>query len=86
MILTCAFSPDIAGGLFHFKKDNAQYSLKPEDYATKPLFVASKENRFLNQFFLYVLEDLHTCQSLGALRFTSDDPELSSTLSSAFTP
>ncbi len=64
----------IAGGLFHFKKDHAQYSLKPEDYETKPLFVASKENRFLNQFFLYVLEDLHTCQSLGALQFTSDDP------------
>jgi hypothetical protein len=60
--------------LFHFKKDHAQYSLKPEDYATKPLFVASKENRFLNEFFLYVLEDLHTCQSLGALQFTSDDP------------
>ncbi len=36
MILTCAFPPDIAGGLFHFKKDNAQYSLKPEGYATKP--------------------------------------------------
>ncbi len=49
--------------------------LKPEDYATKPLFVASKENRFLNEFFLYVLEDLHICQSLGALQFTSDDPD-----------
>ena len=64
----------MAGGLFHFKKDHAQYSLKPDDYETKPLFVASKENRFLNEFFLYVLEDLHTCQSLGALQFTSDDP------------
>jgi hypothetical protein len=28
----------------------------------------------LNEFFLYVLEDLHTGQSLGALKFTSDDP------------
>ena len=64
----------MAGGLFHFKKDHAQYSLKPDDYETKPLFVASKENRLLNEFFLYVLEDLHTCQSLGALQFTSDDP------------
>jgi hypothetical protein len=69
-----AFFSGIAGGLFHFKKDHAQYSLKPDDYATKPLFVASKENRFLNEFFLYVLEDLHTCQSLCALQFTSDDP------------
>ena len=68
------FFSGIAGGLFHFKKDHAQYSLKPDDYATKPLYVASKENRFLNEFFLYVLEDLHTCQSLGALQFTSADP------------
>ena len=29
----------------------------------------------LNEFFLYVLEDFHTGQSLGALKFTSDDPE-----------
>ena len=29
----------------------------------------------LNEFFLYVLEDLHTCQSLGVLQFTSDDPD-----------
>ena len=57
----------MAGGLFHFKKNHAEYSLKPENYATKPLFVASKENRFLKEFFLYVLEDLHTCQGLGNL-------------------
>ena len=64
----------MAGGLFHFKKDHAEYSLKPDDYPTKPLFVASKDNTLLNEFFLYVLEDVHTCQSLGALQFTSDDP------------
>ena len=46
MILTCAFSPDIAGGLFHFKKDHAQYSLEPEDYANKPLFLASKDEQY----------------------------------------
>ena len=46
MILTCAFFPKIAGGLFYFEKNNAQYSLKPEDYA---LIVASKKNRFLNE-------------------------------------
>ncbi len=74
-LLTCAFPPDIAGGLFHFKKDNAQYNLKPEVYVAKPLFVASKENQFLNELFLYVLEDLRTCQSLCALQFTSDDPD-----------
>jgi hypothetical protein len=39
-----------------------------------PLFVSSKENRLLNKFFLFVLEDLHTSQSLGALKFTSANP------------
>ncbi len=63
-----------AGGLFHFKKDHAGYSIKAEDYETKPLFVSSKENRLLNEFFLCVLEDLQTSQGLGALKFTSDDP------------
>jgi hypothetical protein len=29
----------------------------------------------LNEFFLYVLENLHTTQGLGALQFTSSDPE-----------
>jgi hypothetical protein len=53
-----------------------QYSIKAEDYETKPLFVASKENRLLNEFFLYVLEDLHTTQGLGALQFTSADPAI----------
>ncbi len=39
-----------------------------------PLFVSSEENRLLNEFFLYVLEDLHTSQSLSALKFTGADP------------
>ena len=34
--------------------------------------VASKENLFIN---VYMLEDLLTCQSLGALQFTNDDPD-----------
>jgi hypothetical protein len=50
--------------------------IAPEDYDKDlPLFVAIKENRLLNEFFLFVLEDLHTSQGLGALKFTSDDPE-----------
>jgi hypothetical protein len=52
------------------------YSIAPEDYNKDlPLFVAIKENRLLNEFFLYVLEDLHTTQGLSALKFTSADPE-----------
>ncbi len=39
-----------------------------------PLFISSRKNRLLNEFFLYVLEDLYTSQSLGALKFTSADP------------
>ncbi len=52
------------------------YSIAPEDYDKDlPLFVAIKENRLLNEFFLFVLEDFHTSQGLGALKFTCDDPE-----------
>jgi hypothetical protein len=54
--------------------NESAYSIKAKDYETKPLFVYSKENRLLNELFLYVLEDLHTSQSLGALQFTSADP------------
>ncbi len=31
-------------------------------------------NGLLDEFFLYVLEDLHTTQGLGALKFTSAEP------------
>jgi hypothetical protein len=52
------------------------YSIAPEDYVKGlPLFVSIKANRLLNEFFLYVLEELHTGQGLGALKFTSDDPD-----------
>ncbi len=58
---------------FHFKKDHVAYSIAPEDYDKDlPLFVAIKENRLLNEFFLFDLEDLHIIQGLGALKFTSD--------------
>ena len=50
-------------------------NIKADDYATLPLFSPSEsDNRLLNEFFLYVLEDFHTGQSLGALKITSDDP------------
>jgi hypothetical protein len=32
----------------------------------KPHFAPSNEIRFLNEFFRYVLEDLHTCGAAGA--------------------
>ena len=55
-----------AGGLFHFKKDHVAYSIAAEDYNKDlHLCVTIKENRLLDEFFLYVLEDLHTSQGLG---------------------
>ncbi len=51
------------------------YSIATKDYDKDlPLFVPIKENRLLNAVFLYALEDLHTSQGLGALKFTSDNP------------
>jgi hypothetical protein len=38
------------------------YSIAAEDCEAMLLFVSSKENRLLNELFLYVLEDIHTCQ------------------------
>jgi hypothetical protein len=64
-----------AGGLLHFKKDRQAYSIKPEDFATKPLFAAATDNRLLNDFFLYVLEEFYTGQSLDRLQFTSAEAE-----------
>jgi hypothetical protein len=61
---------DDAGGLIHFKKDHAQFRIKPEDYATKPLLVASKENQLLNEFFLYLLEgSSHSISEPGGSKF-----------------
>ncbi len=39
-----------------------------------PLYAAATDNRLLNEYFMYVLADFHTCQSLGALEFTSSEP------------
>ncbi len=52
------------------------YSITAKDYETMPLFVSSKESRLPNEFFLYVLEDPHTSQSLCALKFSSADPAI----------
>ncbi len=56
-----------AGGLFHLKNGHQAYSIKAEDYATKPLFADATDNKLLNDFFLYVLEEFYTGQSLDRL-------------------
>jgi hypothetical protein len=62
-----------AGGLFHFRKDQGTYSIDPADYPKKPLFPAATDNRLLNEFF--VLQNVHEWQGLGALHFSSDEPQ-----------
>jgi hypothetical protein len=42
------------------QEDHVAYSIAAEDYEALPLFAPIKENRLLNEFFLYVLEDLHS--------------------------
>ncbi len=64
-----------AGGLFHLRKDQGTYSIDPADFPGKPLFAAATDNRLLNEFFLLVLQDVHEWQSIGALQFTSDEPQ-----------
>ena len=64
-----------AGGLFHFRKGQGTYSIDPADYPEKPLYAAAPDNRLLNEFFLLILQDVHEWQSLGALQFTSDEPQ-----------
>ncbi len=61
--------------MFHFREDDPAYSIKPEDYPAKPLFVASANMRMLNECFLYVMQDMHKWQGLQNLQFTSADPE-----------
>jgi hypothetical protein len=46
----------VQAALFHFKKDHVACSIAADDYNKDlPLFVAIKENRWLNEFFLYVV-------------------------------
>ncbi len=85
MILLKLFPLTDAGGLFHFKKDQQQYSIKPEDYATKPLCVASKENQLRNEFFLYVATTCWRIFTKASASATSgsDSPVTTLTLSKA---
>ena len=40
-----------------------------------PLYALSGDNRLLNEFFLYVLDDFHTGKGLANLEITSGEPE-----------
>ena len=63
-----------AGGAFNFRAASTVHSLKPEDYATLPLFAADQNNRVLNEFAFYCLKRVHKLQNFGALRLACNDP------------
>ena len=61
--------PGVAGNLFHFKKDQAEYSIKPEDHGSKPLFSKKGAGQtFLNKFFFFVLSRVSSWQFMTELR------------------
>ena len=69
------FSPG-AGNLFHFKLDQGQYSIKPEDYGKKPLIFDKKDlaaTTYLNEFFFYVFDKFTRWQGMRSQSITSLD-------------
>ena len=58
----------LAENLFHFKIDQADYSMKPEDHGLKPLFADTKgaSKTLLNEFFSYVLSKVSSGQCIVA--------------------
>ena len=67
----------LAGNLFHFKKDQAEYSIKPKDHGSKPLFSNKGASQtLLNEFFFYVFSRVSSWQCMNELRVTTlDDVE-----------
>ena len=46
---------------FHFKKDQAEYTMKPEGHGSKPLFSKKGASQTLsNEFFFYVWSRLQS--------------------------
>ena len=67
----------LAGNLFHFKKDQAEHSIKQEDHGPKPPFSKKGASQtLLNEFFFYVLSRVSSWQCMTELRMaTLDDVE-----------
>jgi hypothetical protein len=56
-----------AANLFHFKHDQAQYSIKPENYCKKPLIFPKEDltaSCYLNGFFFYVFSKFSDWQNM----------------------
>ena len=58
----------IAENLFHYKKEQTKYSIKPEHYDKLPLFLEDKDtNSYLNEFFFFVFSKVWDWQCLKEL-------------------
>ena len=60
--------------LFHFKRDQTKYSIKPADYAKLPLFLEDKaSSAYLNDFFCYIMSKVGEWRGMRGVR--ADDTE-----------
>jgi hypothetical protein len=63
-----------AANLFHFKHDQAQYSIKPDQYGKKPLIFPKNDltaSCYLNEFFFYVFSKFSDWQNMKSMAVTS---------------
>ena len=55
--------------LFHFKRDQTKYSIKPADYAKLPLFLEDKaSSAYLNDFFCFIMSKVGEWQGMRGMR------------------
>jgi hypothetical protein len=74
----------ITENLFHYTNEQSKYSIKPEDYCTKPLFLEDKEtNLSLNNFFFYMFSFVGRWQCLTRKELSVLSIEDAATLSSS---
>ena len=63
-----------AENLFHFKADQADYSIKQANYGTKLLSVDKGDRKsMLNEFFFHVFSKVLSWQSMSELTVTTLD-------------
>ena len=59
----------LAENLFHFKANQADYSIKPEEHGTKPLFVDKGGSKtMLKEFFFCVFSKVSSWQSMSEFK------------------
>ena len=77
----------LAGNLFHFKKDQAEHSIKQEDHGPKPPFSKKGASQtLLNEFYFYVLSRVSSWQCMTEVRVTTLDDVEALLLRSFYSP